>query len=145
MENMGNNSIWSTIRKSCRRGTSPLAPKNLKMNNLSYFNSTASLLDKDRQIMGHCGGFSFTCPSQTQDPLANQGKRITCLGSLRLDQDKIHLTPEVRSFHSSTISYGIDRQSRLGLSDGQINLIKSLGFLTCIVNHAWCLSDGLDA
>ena len=86
--------------------------------------------------MGHCGGFSFTCPSQTQDPLANQGKRITCLGSLRLNQDKVHLTLEVRSFHSSTILYGIDRQIRLGLSDGQINLIKSLGFLTCIVNHA---------
>ena len=68
---------------------------------------------------------------QTYDPF-----RITSL---------LCLTPEVRSFPYSTMLDEIDKPSRLDLSDGQINPVKSLGFLTYVVNHAWCLSDGLDS
>ena len=64
-----------------------------------------------------CGELSSTCHSQTQDPLANQGKLITRLGSLRLDEDKLRLAPEVRSFSSSTMPDGMDRSSRLDISD----------------------------
>ena len=64
-----------------------------------------------------CGELSSTCHSQTQDPLADQGKLITRLGSLRLDQDKLCLAPEVRSFSSSTMPDGMDRSSRLDISD----------------------------
>ena len=42
------------------------------------------------------------CPS-TQNLLAIQGKLITHLGSLRLDQDEFHLALEVRNFLSSTM------------------------------------------
>ena len=63
-------------------------------------------------------GLLSTCPSQTQDPLADQDKCITRLGSLYLDQDKLRLTQEVRSFPSSTILDRTDRQNRLDLSDG---------------------------
>uniref|UniRef100_F6GXH7 Uncharacterized protein n=1 Tax=Vitis vinifera TaxID=29760 RepID=F6GXH7_VITVI len=60
-----------------------------------------------------CGGLPSTCPSQTQDPLADQGKHVTHLGSLRLDQNKLHLASEVRSFPSSTMPNKMDRLSRL--------------------------------
>ena len=98
------------------------------------------------------------CPSQTQDPLTDQDKyitrldqdklrltlEVTCLGSLRLDQDKLRIVLEVIGFLSSTMLDGMDRPSWLDLSDGQINSVKSSGFLTCMVNHAKCSSDGLD-
>ena len=69
----------------------------------------ATLADKGRQIMGHCGGLPSTCPSHSQDPLADQGKRITRLGSLRLDYVKLRLAPEVKIFPSSTMPDGMDR------------------------------------
>ena len=71
------------------------------------------------------GGLPSTCPSQTQDPLGDQGRHITRLGSLHLDQNKLCMALEVRSFPSSTIPDEIDRPSRLDISDGQINLISS--------------------
>ena len=40
---------------------------------------------------------------------------------------------------------GIDKPSWLDISDGQINPVKSLGFLTCVVNHAYCLNIDLVA
>ena len=83
-----------------------------------------------------CGRLPSTCPSQIQDPLANQGRHTTHLGSLRLNQDKLCLTPEVKSFPSSIMSDIMDKPSRLDLSDKQINPIKSSGFLVCVVNHA---------
>lgn len=52
--------------------------------------------------MGNCWGLPFTCPS-SQDPLVVQGKLITRLGSLRLDQDELRLAPKVRSFPYSTM------------------------------------------
>ena len=85
------------------------------------------------------------CPSQTQDPLAIQGKHINHLESLRLNQDKLCLAPKVRSFPPSTMPDGKDRPSRLDLPDWQINPVKSSGFLACVVNHAWCLSTRLAA
>ena len=65
-----------------------------------------------------CGGLPSMCPSQTQDPLADQGKHITRLRSLRLDQDKLRLAPEVRSFPSSTMSNGMSRPSQLTFQTG---------------------------
>ena len=68
----------------------------------------ATLADKGRQIMGHCGGLPSTCPSHSQDPLADQGKRITRLGSLHLDYVKLRLAPEVKIFPSTMLD-GMDR------------------------------------
>ena len=56
------------------------------------------------------------CPSQTQDPLANQDKHVTRLGSLRLDQDKFRLAPGVRVFLSST---RLDEIHNLGSLESQ--------------------------
>ena len=83
------------------------------------------------------------------------------MGSLRLNQDKLHLAPKVKFslFHNArwngqikpinlsdglTMPDEIDRPNRLDLSDRQINSVKSSRFLACVVNHAWCLSFGLD-
>ena len=44
-------------------------------------------------------------------PLADQGRHITRLRSLRLDQDKLHLALEVRSFPSSTMPVGPFRRA----------------------------------
>ena len=107
------------------------------------------------------GGFPSTCPSWTQDPLVDQGRYITRMGSLRLNQDKLRLAPKVKFsfFHNAkwngqtkptdlsnelTMPDGIDKPSRLDLPDRQINTIKSSWFLTCVVNHTWCLSTDLD-
>ena len=83
-----------------------------------------------------CGELLFTCPSQTQNPLTDQCRHITRLGSLRLDQNKLRLTPkvtrlgslrldydklrlapEVRSFHFSIMSNKMDKPNQLDLSD----------------------------
>ena len=107
------------------------------------------------------GGFPSTCPSWTQDPLVDQGRYITRMGSLRLNQDKLRLAPKVKfSFFHNAKWYGqtkpidlsdgltmldeIDRPNRLDLLDRKINFVKSSRFLACVVNHAWCLSFGLD-
>ena len=45
-----------------------------------------------------CGRLPSTCPSQTQDPLAIQGKQIIHLGSIYLNQDKLCLAQEARDF-----------------------------------------------
>ena len=82
------------------------------------------------------GGLPSTCPSQTQDPLGDQGRHITRLGSLHLDQNKLCMALEVRSFPSSILSNEMDKPSRLDISDKQIHPVKSSGFLTCVVNHA---------
>ena len=76
------------------------------------------------------------CHFQTQDPFVDQDKHITHLGLLYLDQDKLRLAPEMRSFPSSIMPDEMDRPSRLDLLDRQINPVKSSRFLTCVVNHA---------
>lgn len=74
------------------------------------------VLVKVDKLRRHCGGFPSTCHSQAQDPLADQNKHVTHLGSLYLDQDKFYLAPEMRGFPSSTRPDEIDR---LGLLDSQ--------------------------
>ena len=64
--------------------------------------------------MVNCEGLPSTCYSQDLRPLADQ---------LRLDQDKLCLTPEVRSFHSFIMSHEMNRSSQLNLSDEQINSV----------------------
>ena len=54
-------------------------------------------------------GLPSMCHSQSQDPLVDQGKRITRLGSFCLDQDKFRLAPEMRNFPSFIMSDGMDR------------------------------------
>ena len=76
------------------------------------------------------------CHFQTQDPFVDQGKHITRLELFYLDQDKLCLAPEMRSFPFSIMPDGMDRPSRLDLLDKQINPVKSSRFLTCVVNHA---------
>ena len=43
-----------------------------------------------------------------------------------------------------TMSDEMDRPSQLDLTNEQIHPVKSSRFLTCVVNHAWCLSTSLN-
>ena len=53
------------------------------------------------------------CPFQTQDPLVDQGKRVTCL-----DQVKLRLALEVRSFPSSIMPNRMDKPNWLTFQTG---------------------------
>ena len=57
MENASTSNIRSAVRKSCRSGMRPLVPKNLKMDNSSCLNPTATLPDKGRWIRDIVGSF----------------------------------------------------------------------------------------
>ena len=85
-----------------------------------------------------CGELPSMCPSQTQDPLVIQGKRI-----IHLDQDKLCLAQEVRDFLLPQCQTEWTDQAYW---DFQIDKPTQLKFpgIERMVNHTWCLSNGLN-
>lgn len=74
-----------------------------------------------------CGRLPSACPSQTQDPLAVQGKQIIHLGSIYLDQDKLCLAQEARDFLLPQYQTEWTNQANWDFQMDKLTNLKSLG------------------